>query len=251
MNHRVSLILVLTGSALGGSLQAGWGDLLDRVLKSPPDMATDTVTDSRFGQEELAQALRQALDRGAALAVAELGREDGFLANPEVRIPVPESLNWAEKGLRSLGQGSLVDDFQLSLNRAAEKAVPEVLDILRSAISGLTLSDAEDILKGPDDAATRYFRRTSEAELEQRILPIVREATREASVTRYYKAVIEKAGFMGQLVPGDATDLDGYVTDRALDGLFLTLAEEERRIREDPLARSTDLMRKVFSAYQR
>lgn len=251
MNHRVSLILVLTGSALAGSLHAGWGDLLDRVLKSPSDTATEAVTDSRFGQEELAQALRQALDRGAALAVTRLGREDGFLANPEVRIPVPESLNWAEKGLRSLGQGSLVDDFQLSLNRAAEKAVPDVLDILRSAISGLTLSDAEEILKGPDDAATRYFRRTSEAELEQRILPIVSEATREASVTRYYKAVIEKAGFMGQLVPGDATDLDGYVTGRALDGLFLTLAEEERHIREDPLARSTDLMRKVFSAYQR
>ncbi len=239
--------LALAGSA---SLQAGWRDLLDKVIKEPAVDSGIAQTTDAFSQSELATALKQALDKGVIQATDWLGRENGFLDNPQVKIPIPDSLSWADKSLRTLGQGKLIEDFEQSMNHAAEKAMPEVVGILRDAVSGMTLADAETILKGPDDAATQYFRRTSETALSERIRPIVTETTQQTGATRNYKAVIEKAGFMSQYIPGNAMDLDGYVTERALDGLFLTIAQEEKRIREDPLARSTDLMRKVFQAYQ-
>ncbi len=233
-------------------VQAGWSDFLDKIIE-PKEESRETTSDKRstpdLNSTELSEGLKQALDSGVQHAVELLGREDGFLKNPRVRIPIPESLGWAEKGLRAMGQDQVLDDFQLSMNRAAEQAMPMVLEVFQQSIRQMTLEDARGILQGPEDAATAYFRRTSEPQLRERIRPVVSETTQQTGVTQQYKAVVGSAGSLGSLLPKDATDLDGYVTQHALDGLFLTIAEEEKRIRKDPMARSTELMRKVFSQF--
>jgi hypothetical protein len=180
--------------------------------------------------------------------VAQLGKEGGYLNNLKVRIPMPGELQTAERLLRSLGQGKYADEFVATLNQAAERAVPEGTAILMDSIHNLTLADAQAIWKGPDDAATQHFRKTGEARLKERFLPIVRQATDRAGVTAAYKKLMQKAGPYTQLLGRDNTDLDSYVTDRALSGLFTTIAEEEKRIRQDPLARGTELLKKVFGA---
>jgi hypothetical protein len=154
--------------------------------------------------------------------------------------------------LRTLHQDKLADEFVTTLNRAAERAVPEAAAVLGDAIKQITLADAQTILTGTNNAATAYFRRVGETNLQQRFLPIVRTATQQAGVTSAYKKMMEKASFggfsAGSLLGRDATDLDGYVTRKALDGLFLKIGEEEKRIRENPVARTTDLLQKVFGA---
>jgi hypothetical protein len=155
----------------------------------------------------------------------------------EVRIPVPESLQPVERALRTVGQGALVDEFQLALNRAAEKAVPEAVSVLVNSIKQMTFADAEQILRGHETAATDFFRRTSQASLYERFLPIVREATARTGVTAAYKRMTENplAAIAAQAVLGrQSVDLDSYVTNRALDGLFLKIAEQEKLIRENP-----------------
>lgn len=166
--------------------------------------------------------------------------------NPAVQIPLPEELEWVEKNLRKVGQEKLADDFVLSMNRAAEKAVPVALEQFQTAIKAMTLEDAKSILKGPDDAATEYFRKHAEAGLRESFLPLVKEATDSTGVTSAYKDMTKYAGGFGSFIKQQTVDLDEYVTEQSLDGLFKIVAEEEARIREDPVARSTDLLRKVF-----
>ena len=200
---------------------------------------------------EIAAALRQALNQGVDSAIGRLGRANGFNASDVVRIALPEDLRKAEELLRKLGQGKYVDEFELSLNRAAEKAVPKATSIFVSAIRDMSINDAVNIIKGPEDAATRYFQRTSEARLQAMFQPIVSDATETVGVTRNYKKIVDKAGPMVSNLSEDAQDLDGYVTRKATDALFLYIAEEERRIRENPLARTTDLLKEVFGYYSK
>lgn len=232
--------------------RAGW---LDDLLKKAQEVTTAPTAASpvaaTLGDEELVRGLKEALAQGAHQAVAQLGKEGGYLNNLKVRIPMPGELQTAERLLRSLGQGKYADDFVATLNQAAERAVPEGTAILMDSIDNLTLADAQAIWKGPDDAATQHFRKTGEARLKERFLPIVRQATDRAGVTAAYKKLMQKAGPYTQLLGRDNTDLDSYVTDRALSGLFTTIAEEERRIRQDPLARGTELLKKVFGAVKK
>lgn len=195
---------------------------------------------------EIAAGLREALSTGTTRAITRIGRTDGFWQDAALRIPLPEKLRKAESALRKLGQGDQVDAFHLSLNRAAEQAVPEAAAIFGGAIREMTLADARGILRGPDDAATAYFRERTAAALSMKFQPKVALATDAVGVTRRYKAMLGK---LGALLPGvdlSEQDIDAYVTQRALDALFVTLAQEEKRIREDPLARSTELLRRVF-----
>jgi hypothetical protein len=141
-----------------------------------------------------------------------------------------------------------VDDFIASMNRGAEKAAPEAAAVLGDAIRQMTVADAKAILTGTNNAATQYFRRTSETNLYDKFLPIVKKATDEVGVTSSYKRLVDKAGFAAPLLNAEAANLDGYVTRKALDGLFLKIGEEEKRIRENPAARTTDLLQKVFGA---
>jgi hypothetical protein len=228
--------------ALAAALLAGCAGLppeLQGVLGGAPPADAGVLSES-----EIASGLRQALITGSERAVARLGVADGFWLNRDLNIPLPDSLKKAEKTLRTLGQGRTVDEFHLSLNRAAEAAVPEALPIFANAIRAMSLADARRILEGPPTAATEYFRGKTSAALTSRFKPIVMQATNAVGTTRKYK---DLAGKVSRYVPGyEMQDLDGYVTDRALYGLFRALGQEEARIRTDPGARTTEILRRVF-----
>ncbi|RME32865.1 MAG: DUF4197 domain-containing protein [Gammaproteobacteria bacterium] len=222
--------------------QAGWRDLLGDFMG---DGQAQEVAGAALSGEEVTQGLREALATGAKRAVRSLGRPGGFLDNPKVRIPLPGKLGMIGDALSRIGQGEKVDAFIASMNHAAEQAVPKATDIFIDAISKMSFEDARRILEGPDDAATRYLQRSASADLEREMLPLVSDATSAVGVTRRYKELLAAAGPVARLA-GDSLDLDRYVTGKALEGLFLVLAEEEARIRHDPVARSSELLRKVF-----
>lgn len=193
-----------------------------------------------------AEGIRQALEQGARSAVATLGKQNGFLGDTRVRIPMPPSMKKIEKRLRQFGQGKLVDEFIESMNRAAEAAVPEAQAILVDVIRKMTLEDATRIVKGPESAGTDFFRQHSQDRLRELFLPLVRQATNRTGVTQHYKKLLKGAGPVSGLFDARSLDIDMYVTQKALDGLYLMVADEERRIRRDPAARATEILKTVF-----
>jgi hypothetical protein len=234
-------------SALGGHEGlAGWGDIGKTVQETLSGGNAASVSASSPTQNEMVQALKQALSQAVEKSIANLGQTDGFLGNPKVRIPMPEKLQTAETLLRRIGQGALADEFTASMNHAAEKAVPETADIFSQSLSAMTLEDAQGIVKGPDDAATQYFDRTSRATLKSRIMPIIKQAMDEAQVTHSYRSMTAGLGTFAAPLGFSEQSLDDYVADKGLDGLFTIMAQEEKSIRENPVARTTDLMQKVF-----
>lgn len=247
---RFGLALVV-GLAPLASGYAGWRDLLESLpgggATTQPDSSDST--DSMLSEADIGDGLREALAVGAERAVAILGRDGGYLNDPEVRIPLPGVLQSAAKGLRMFGQQQLVDDFETTVNRAAEQAIPKTLGIVKDTVRDMTLQDVRGILDGGDDSATRFLRERAGERLQQAIKPIVAEATDASGATAAYKRLASKAGSsMGGWVDTGSLDLDSYVTEKTLDGLFLKLAHEERRIRENPVARTTDLLKKVFGS---
>ena len=166
---------------------------------------------------------------------------------PIVRVRVDRGNRAQDK----LAQDKLADEFVTTMNRAAEKAVPEAAAVLGDSIKQMTMADAKAILTGSTNAATQYFRRTSETNLFERFHPIVMKATEQTGVTSAYKQMMDKASFAGSFLGSDAGDIDSYITHKALDGLFVKIADEEQRIRENPAARATDLLQKVFGAFQK
>ena len=227
---------------------ADWTKYLDTV-KGAMSTAGVTTTDVDLTNVEMVTGLKEALDKGTQFAVDELGKPGGFLDNSKVRIPMPDSLAWVESSLRALGQDELADEFITTMNQAAEQAVPEAAEVFGEAIQNMSVDDAQGILTGPDDAATQYFRSNTEAELSDRMQPIVAAATARTGVTSAYKNMTASAGGLTRMLSGSAPDIDAYITTRTLDGLFLMIAEEEVKIRKNPVARSTELMQKVFGAY--
>ncbi|HYL87741.1 MAG TPA: DUF4197 domain-containing protein [Burkholderiales bacterium] len=178
-------------------------------------------------------ALRAALEKGSVAAVAKLGKVDGFLGNPQVKIPLPESAQRAEHAMRRLGMGKYADELIVTMNRAAEQAVPEAKAVFVDAVKKMSVQDAKGILTGGDTAATEYFRRTTRDPLHKRFLPIVKKATARVQLAQRYEQFADKAVTVGMLKKEDA-NLDEYVTQKALDGLYLMVAEEEKKIRKDP-----------------
>ncbi len=196
-------------------------------------------------ESDAAAGVRALLERAGDAAVALLGRTDGFNANPRVRIGLPPSLDAAAKLMRATGQGRAVDDLLLAINRAAERAVAQARDVLVQAVREMSVEDAVQIVRGGDTAVTEFFARKTRAPLTERFRPIVAEATRRQALAEKYNAVAGRAAGVGLLRPADA-DLDGYVTGKALDGLYLTIGEEEKRIRRDPVGTGSALLRRVF-----
>jgi hypothetical protein len=191
--------------------------------------------------------LKAALEKGSREAVAALGRTDGFFGNAHVRIPMPESLELAERLLRRVGMGRYADELIVGMNRAAEVAVPEARALLVDSIKKMSVQDAKGILSGGDSAATDYFRRTTRERLHARFLPVVQQATARVQLAQAYEQYAERAAAVGLLRKEDA-DLDGYVTAKALDGLYFMIAEEEKKIRKDPVSAGSAILRKVFGA---
>jgi hypothetical protein len=196
---------------------------------------------------EAVSALKAALEKGSQAAVAALGRTDGFFGNPQVKIPLPESLERSEHLARRFGMGRYADELILTLNRAAEAAVPEARTLLVDAVKKMTVQDAKGILTGGETAATDYFRRGSQDALRKRFRPIVAEATARVQLAAKYNEYAETAAGFG-LVKKEDANLDDYVTQKALDGLFFMVAEEEKQIRKDPVNAASAIIRKVFGA---
>jgi Protein of unknown function (DUF4197) len=198
-------------------------------------------------KSETADGLKAALNQAVATAVTTLGKPDGFLGNPEVRIPLPGKLEKAAKKLRKLGMGKQTDALEIAMNRAAEAAVPEARALFVDAIKQMSVADAVTVLRGPDDAATQYFRGAMSGKLAERFQPIVNKATESVQLAKQYNDVAGRASSLGLIDQKDAS-LDAYVTRKAMDGLFLVMAREEAAIRKNPLGQANALLRKVFGA---
>lgn len=238
----LTLLMVLVQPA-----QADWksdmGQVWQQVQKNPQAAnQLNALTD-----KEVLSGLREALAKGTTTAIKSLGRTDGFWQNAGVRIPLPDTFSRAEGALRKFGGGPALDQFQLTLNRAAEQAVPQVADIFGNAVRKMTIEDARGILGGAPDAATQFFRKNAGDAIYAKVLPIVTSATRKVGVTQQYKQLIGSYGPFLQLAGVKNADLDAFVTQKAMDGLFTTIAAEEANIRANPAARTTEILRKVFS----
>lgn len=257
------LISLLTAGILAGCATqpvAAAGDWRDTLRTVAAATASNPAANQALSNSEVVAGLKEALASGATQAVNQLGRNNGFWDSSQYRIPLPASLARYETTARQLGQGERIDAFQLSLNRAAEAAVPVAADLLGESIRNMTLADAQALLAGGDDAATQYFRRTAGSALRARFLPLVSTQTDQVGVTRRYKELTSLSNgraaglttLAGQLgvgtgIDANALDLDGYVTDRALEALFTAMAEQEKQIRTNPAARGSELLRKVFA----
>ncbi len=235
---------------LAGLSMPARADLAEILKKGLESQAAGSAASPAavLSNDDMVAGLKEALAKGTHKAIADLGKPDGFLKNAALAIPMPDSLKKVEKLLRSLKQDKLADEFVATLNHAAEQAVPEAANLFADSINQMTLDDARGILQGPNDAATQYFRKTSGSKLVERFRPAVQAATEKAGVTSAYKRLLKKAGPLAKLAGKEATDLDGYVTEKAVDGLFKAIAAEELLIRKDPVARSTDLLKKVFGS---
>ncbi len=198
-----------------------------------------------LGESEAASGIRAALERGAQAAVAQLGRRDGFLGDDRVRIELPDSVKGAARLLKATGQGHKLDELLTAMNRAAEAAVPEARVLLVNAAKDMSVEDALKIVKGGEDSVTQFFAAKTREPLTQRFLPIVTRATEKQALADKYNAVAGKAAGLG-LVKQDDANIQGYVTRRALDGLFFMIGEEEKQIRRDPVGTGSALLKKVF-----
>ena len=228
-----------------------FGTLKD-ALKSTGNSNATTSTSSGTGvsslsNDEASSGLKEALTQGVGKAVGTLGAADGFFGNKEVKIPLPKSLQKIEKGMKLMGMGKQSDELVLKMNRAAEAAVPEAKVLLVDSIKQMTLADAKAILTGPNDAATQYFKRTTSKQMGEKFLPIVTKATENVQLADSYNKYAEMGSKFGVVKKEDA-NINQYVTNKALDGVYLMIAKEEAAIRIDPLGQASNLLKKVFGS---
>ncbi|MEN9373481.1 MAG: hypothetical protein RIR79_1033 [Pseudomonadota bacterium] len=195
--------------------------------------------------DEVGIGIKEALSKGSEFAVAELGKQGGFLNNDKVRIPLPESLKKAEGFARQLGFGKQADELIYSMNQAAELAVVEAKPILLNAVKKISFKDATEIITGKPDAATQYFKRTTSEDLSAKFLPIVKQSTSKVDMAQKYQNFVGGAAKLG-LVNEKDVNLDSYITRKAMDGLFVMIAEQERSIRKDPIGTGSALLGRVF-----
>lgn len=216
--------------------------ILCSLLAAPASAQLDALS-----SKDAAGGLRAALSQGIGTAVAQLGANNGFLDDPKVAIPLPPTLEKADRALRMVGMSGQADELRVTMNHAAEQAVAQAKPVFEGALRQMTLTDAKAILSGGDDAGTQYFRRTTSAQLTGKFRPIVAATTAKLKLASQYDEVAGKAAQFGLISSADA-NLDDYVTARALDGLFSRIADEERAIRKDPLGQANSLIKKVFGA---
>lgn len=234
---RVAIVLMTVAIVSGCTTQqlADFGRILEGASETPLTTA------------EVDAGLREALIQGISVGADEVSKVGGYLNNPQIRIPFPPEVVRVENTLRDIGMGSLIDQFVSTLNRGAEEAAKEAKPVFIAAIRQMTIQDAFAILRGKEDEATRYLRRTTTGELTQRFSPIISQALDKTEATRYYGDIVNTYNaipFVQQVNP----DLTSYATERAIDGLFVMIAQEERKIRKDPVARTTEILKRVFGS---
>jgi hypothetical protein len=245
MKNKTILIYILTVTALCLSFSAlshaGWSDILKQVQKT-----LGTKTTGELSQDKIGNGLREALKIGAENAVKKVSVLDGYYGNPEIKIPLPEKVQKIENLLRTVGMGSQVDAFTESMNRAAEKAAPAAKDLFWTAVKGMSFEDAKVILKGRDNEATLYLKDKTGAKLLETFKPLVHQAMGSVGVTKQYQDLETKVKSIPFVGTNLGIDIDQYVSEKALNGLFLMLEKEEQKIRKDPAARVTELLKEVF-----
>jgi len=253
MRRNLIGVLLLSGLALSApadafDLGAFKAKLNDLTKPASTNSAAPTGSGlARFSTQDQIESLREALTQGAKTSVSTLAQKDGFLGNPRVRIPLPDNLQKADRIMRKIGMGKYSDQLITSMNRAAEAAVPEAKDLLVGAIRKMTVTDAKNILTGGDDAATRYFRQSTETELTAKFTPIVGKAMEKVRLAETYDRFAGKGAQFGLVDKRDAR-LEDYITRKAMDGLFLIMAEQEKAIRDHPLQATGDVAKKIFAA---
>ncbi|MEZ0210397.1 MAG: DUF4197 domain-containing protein [Methylophilus sp.] len=223
----------------------GLGDVVNKVRGSSTTGNDAAV--SNLSDKETNDGLKLALNQGVTKAVDVLGATDGFLGNKEVKIPLPDSLKKIEKGMRMVGMGDQADDLVLKMNRAAEQAVPEAKTLLVNSIKQMSLADVKGILTGPQDAATQYFKKTTSTDMAAKFLPIVQKATANVQLADTYNKYAEMGSQFG-VVKKENANINQYVTQKALDGVYFMVAKEEAAIRQDPMGQASNLLKKVFGA---
>ena len=224
-----------------------WNELLKSVTSKPASAPTTTSGVDALSSTDINAGLKEALTRGAETAVSQLGQKDGFFGNAKLKIPLPPTLQKAEKAMRMLGMGKQADELVLSMNRAAEAAVPEAKTLLVGAVKQMTLEDAKGILTGGQTSATDFFRRKTEATLTERFAPIVKTHTDKVGLAQQYN---QYAGAAAQfnLIDKKQANVEQYVTQQALDRLYTVIGEKEAAIRANPMQAGSDLLKKVFGA---
>jgi hypothetical protein len=225
----------------------GWKSLKNKAKEQTENISIpkELSSSGSLSQDEVARGLKEALNQGVNKGVEQLNKKDGYLKDPQIKIPMPDEAKKVEDKLRTLGQGDKVDEAIESMNRAAEDAAEGAKDIFVAAIKGMTLTDAMSILKGENDAATKYLNKATNIELTKKFEPIIKASLDKVGATKHWKTVFgsyNKLPFVSKINP----DLEKYVTEKALKGLFIQVAKEELKIRQDPTARATDLLKKVF-----
>jgi len=267
-NHIPKLLTCLLLS-LPLSANAGLDDLLKQATEAaavlqpkaadtataPATNSTTPAADTSFIDQltggEISGGLKAALKQGTKTAITALSADGGF-SNSDYKINIPQALEPLESILRKVGQGKIVDDFVASMNKAAEQAIPQAQAIFDKAIDAMSLSDAANILKSSDDAATQYFKQHTQSDLAAKIAPVIKKAMDANGVTASYKKIMDSAnqyggGLLSNMLGQQSQDIDQYVTNQSLDALFTRIAEEEKQIRSNPVARSSDLLKKVFN----
>ena len=224
---------------------ADWRDELNKAWQT---FNQQPAAQAALSDSDILRGLKEALAQGTTRAISSLGRSDGFWGNALVRVPLPDAVGRVEKTLRRFGAGARVDQFHLTLNRAAEQAVPQVAGLFGNAVRAMSIQDVRGILGGEPDAATQFFRRTTSDSIRAKFLPIVQGVTGRVGVTQQYKSLTASYGPVMKLAGVQPVELDGYVTQKAMDGLFTTIGQEEAKIRQDPAARTSEILRKVFGA---
>jgi len=247
MSHMLKQTVLAYALLSSSFAHAGFLDFIKDIDTSKLTSSTAASLPANLSNAEVVSGLKQALKKGTSFAVDNLSSEGGFLNQPDVKIPIPASLKPIASSLEMIGQNSLVENFQTTLNKAAEQAVPEAAAIFADTIQNMSIEEAANILKGPENAATEYFKKRSSEQLLEKFLPIVKQATNNAGVTASYKQLIAHTGSFGNFISSQSPDIDNFVAQKAVDALFLRIAEQEKLIRENPAARTTDLLKKVFT----
>ncbi len=240
--RRTMVLASLSGAMLRCGLSCGVALPVTALLMPSVSHALDL---SALSNADATGGLREALERSSAAAVAKLGAADGFLSNPKVKIPLPDGLKQAEKVMKFMGRQQQFDELVVGMNRAAEQAMPQARPLLVDAVKKMSVTDAKRIIGGGDDSVTRFFRDKTEARLLERFLPVVRQATDKVGLAQKYNALAGQAASFGAVRPEDAK-IENYVARRAMDGLFVMIAEEEQAIRRDPVGTGSALLKKVF-----
>ncbi|HEY4650037.1 MAG TPA: DUF4197 domain-containing protein [Pontibacter sp.] len=217
-----------------------------QVQQTIDGVLAGTTTGAPVTQSEVASGLKQALEIGIKNGAGQASQTDGYYKNSLIRIPFPQDVQRVETTLRKIGLGNEVDRFVMTLNRGAEDAAKSAVPIFVSAIKQMTIQDAWGILKGDRDAATQYLKRTTSTQLTNAFKPVIRQSLEKTNATKYYADIVNRYNQV-PLVQKVNPNLDEYATQKAIDGLFLLVSQEEEKIRENPLARTTELLRRVFT----